>query len=198
LTHNVEHKKIQSEILSLQPLRHRKIRDMLVKIKDNSAAKYHFLKTLEKSENKTKEVLKDQYKHFSEDYPEVQLILQQTVKERIRIQHKKGSKTYSTVKYELGEAYLNENKEFDGIKKKAGIVYSMKHRIHRKHKMSEKKKKRLKLQERNKIRTKKIEKVGGNTSSESKSAKPVKAVKSTKLVKADKSSKKEKISLTNF
>lgn len=100
--------RIRDEILALQPLRHKLIKEALVKYKDKPKPKFHFLKTIEASENFTKLVLQEKYKHFSEDYPEVQLILQQSEMEKVK-KNKGLSKMYKMYQYNFGTAYSDSN-----------------------------------------------------------------------------------------
>lgn len=66
------------ETLFLQPRRHSDIRNEFLRIQDKFNTKMKYIDLLKLSENMIKKVLEDKYKHYSEDYPEVQLILQQT------------------------------------------------------------------------------------------------------------------------
>ena len=101
-------------MLSLMPIRHKHIRDALVKIKNKPSAKLHLLESLENSENFTKLVLGDDYKHFSVDYPEVQIILQMTEDEKKKSTLKKQIMLYKdTLEFKIGESY--EGKHHDLI-----------------------------------------------------------------------------------
>jgi hypothetical protein len=117
--------KLKKDLISLMPLRHKWIRDGLVKIKDRPTVKLNFLKSIENSENYSKLILGEQYKHFSEDYPEVQLILQQT--EQDKYKKTKGlGKLYKEYNYDFGETYEDSKQvaitsaSFDPFEKKAG------------------------------------------------------------------------------
>lgn len=65
------------DLLSLQPIRHKLIRDELLKLRNTYSKKQNYLKILNESEEYCKEILKEKYKHFSEEYPEVQLLLKE-------------------------------------------------------------------------------------------------------------------------
>jgi hypothetical protein len=146
-------KKHQEEMLSLLPYRSRLIRDSLVKCKDRTNAKLHMLEVIEKSENYAKLILGEKYKHFSEDYPEVQLILQQTEQEKMK-KSKFISKMYQEYPYDMGT--FNEDdaaKSFDPFKQKSGQFYS----IEKKPKTIVDEKERAKKKE-VKLKRKKIEK----------------------------------------
>ncbi len=166
LLENKTIRRFQDEVYQLQNMRHRRIRDILVRIRNQAVAKYHFLKTIEKSEEKTKKIL------VSEDYPEVQLILQQTMKEKLRKQQRSEVQKYTTVSYELGEAYLNEERGFNPVKKKTGSTYTttMAHSLGTKKYLEEKKrdKNKFEKQKRNiKGKVKKIGKVKKTTNTDS-------------------------------
>lgn len=118
--------KVKKDMLTLMPIRHKWIRDTLVRIKERPTAKLHFLKTLEQSENYTKLMLNEQYKHFSEDYPEVQLILQQTEQDKVR-KNKLLGKMYKEYVYDFGETYDVAQKAltkgFEPFDKKQGRMW---------------------------------------------------------------------------
>jgi ribosomal protein L28 len=95
--------RVRKDLLALMPVRHKYIRDGLMRIRDKTNIKLNFLKTLENSEQFTKFMLGEQYRHFSEDYPEVQLLLQETEIEKVR-KTKAMSKLYKEYNYEIGEA----------------------------------------------------------------------------------------------
>jgi hypothetical protein len=106
-------RKLKEEMLALLPVRHKHIRDMLVKIKDNPNAKLHLLEALDNSENFTKAVLGEDYKHFSVDYPEVQLILQKTEDEKKRSVLKKQNMLFKIDnEFKMGEFYEGKYSEF--------------------------------------------------------------------------------------
>lgn len=116
--------KMRKDLTALMPFRHKLIRDGLVKLRDKPTVKLNFLKTLENSENYTKLMMGEQYKHFSEDYPEVQLILQQTEEEKFRKQ-RGSSKLYKGYAYDFGETYEETSKKaagaaFEPFEKKSG------------------------------------------------------------------------------
>ncbi len=95
--------RIRKDMLALMPVRHKYIRDGLMRIRDKTNIKLNFLKTLENSEQFTRFMLGEQYRHFSEDYPEVQLLLQETEVEKMK-KTKAMSKLYKEYTYEIGEA----------------------------------------------------------------------------------------------
>ncbi len=97
-------RKIRSEMHTLQEFRHKIIRDQLVRFKNRTNAKLHFLQSIEQSENYAKLVLNEEYKHFSEDYPEVQLILQQTEQDKYK-NDKLTGRMYKEYSYDFGESY---------------------------------------------------------------------------------------------
>jgi hypothetical protein len=115
--------KVKKDLLALMPIRQKWIRDGLVRLRERPTVKLNFLKTLENSENYTKLMLGDQYKHFSEDYPEVQLILQQTEQDKFKKQRGVG-KLYKGYSYDFGETYEESKKSaqtaFEPFEKKAG------------------------------------------------------------------------------
>jgi hypothetical protein len=153
--------KIRKDLLALMPFRHKSIRDGLMRIKDRPTTKLNFLKTLEYSENYTKFMLGEQYKHFSEDYPEVQLLLQQTDQEKIR-KTKSMSKLYKEYNYEMGETYEDSKKVstssaiFEPFDSKSGF-YREKPSLRMTSKMKDKLKTKAIAKE-NVIKHKKIEK----------------------------------------
>lgn len=117
-------RKVRNELHTLQEFRHQLIRNQLVRLKDRPTAKLHFLKSLEQSENYSKLVLNEEYKHFSEDYPEVQLILQQTEQDKFK-NDKLTGKMYKEYSYEIGESYEDstktaEAKTFEPFENKQG------------------------------------------------------------------------------
>lgn len=152
--------KFQREMLTLMPDRHKLIQEMLLRFKDRPAAKFRFLKTLESSENYTKKILGDKYKHFSEDYPEVQLILQKTELDKMK-KNKQYGKLYREYNYKMGgDDSTNLTKEdlFDPFKNKSGKYISetkkdirrmnnLKVRVEAKKRLLEKKKKEKKFRE---------------------------------------------------
>ncbi len=114
--------KFQNEMITLMPDRHRFIQQLLIRFKDRPAAKFRFLKTLENSENYTKKILGEKYKHFSEDFPEVQLILQKTELDKMKKNRQYG-KLYKEYNYKMGgDDSNNLNKEdlFDPFREKTG------------------------------------------------------------------------------
>jgi hypothetical protein len=116
--------KMKKDLLSLMPFRHKMIRDGLIRLRDRPSVKLNFLKTIENSENYTKLMLGDQYKHFSEDFPEVQLILQQTEEDKYKKTRSMG-KLYKEYSYEFGETYEDSKKvsvasSFDPFSDKVG------------------------------------------------------------------------------
>ena len=114
-------------MLALLPLRHKLIRDTFVRIKYRPDAKLHFLQTLEHSEDFTKKILGADYKHFSVDYPEVQLILNLTESEKI-VTKKNEARKYKISEHNMGSLYQNKNTDtiFDPFNKKAGKIYNLK------------------------------------------------------------------------
>jgi hypothetical protein len=96
--------KVKKDMISLMPYRHQLIRDTFIRIKDRPTAKLHFIKTVESSENYTKLILGEEYKHYSEDYPEIQLILQKIEEDKIK-KNKLIGKIYREYSYDFGEAY---------------------------------------------------------------------------------------------
>jgi hypothetical protein len=115
-------------MLKLMPERHKAIRDTLVRLKDNHKAKVNLLKDLENSENFTKSILLDKYRHFSEDYPEVQLILQQTEHDKMR-KNKLISKMYKEYTYNFATSYeevsTQQSKQFQPFQKRQGKLYDL-------------------------------------------------------------------------
>lgn len=114
--------KYQNEMLSLMPDRHKMIQQLLVRYKDRPTAKFRFLKTIENSENYTKKILGEKYKHFSEDYPEVQLILQKTELDKMKKNRQYG-KLFKEYNYKLGgddSTNLTKEELFDPFKAKSG------------------------------------------------------------------------------
>ncbi len=116
--------KLQNEMLALMPVRHKLVRDTFVKYKDRTNAKLHLLQILEKSENYSKLILGEKYKHYSEDYPEVQLILQQTEQDKMK-KNKVLAKMYKEYNFELGDVTEQINK-YDPFKQKSGKEYDIK------------------------------------------------------------------------
>ena len=117
-------KKLQDEMLTLMPFRHKLIRDTFMKYKDRTNAKLHLLQILEKSENYSKLILGEKYKHYSEDYPEVQLILQQTEQDKLK-KNKTLAKMYKEYNFELGDISEQVSKH-DPFKQKTGREYDIK------------------------------------------------------------------------
>ena len=120
-------RKVRDEMHTLQELRHKMIRDQLVRFKDRTKAKLHFLQSIEQSENYAKLLLNEEYKHFSEDYPEVQLILQQTEQDKYK-NDKLTGKMYKEYSYDFGESYedsanTEEAKTFQPFDKKLGKTW---------------------------------------------------------------------------
>jgi hypothetical protein len=120
-------RKVRDELHTLQEFRHQIIRDQLVRLKDRTNAKLHFLKSIEQSENYAKLVLNEEYKHFSEDYPEVQLILQQTEQDKFK-NDKLTGKMYREYSYDFGESYedstkTEEARTFEPFDKKQGKMW---------------------------------------------------------------------------
>jgi hypothetical protein len=120
-------RKVRDEMHTLQELRHKMIRDQLVRFKDRTKAKLHFLQSIEQSENYAKLLLNEEYKHFSEDYPEVQLILQQTEQDKYK-NDKLTGKMYKEYSYDFGESYedsanTEEAKTFQPFEKKLGKTW---------------------------------------------------------------------------
>lgn len=121
-------RKVRDELHTLQDFRHQLIRNQLVRLKDRPTAKSHFLKSIEQSENYTKLVLNEEYKHFSEDYPEVQLILQQTEQDKFK-NDKMTGKMYKEYSYDFGESYedstkTQESKTFEPFDNKLGKTWA--------------------------------------------------------------------------
>jgi hypothetical protein len=115
----------QDQMLSLLPYRHKLIRDSFVKFRDRTNAKLHMIEILEKSENYAKLILGEKYRHYSEDYPEVQLILQQTEQEKLK-KNKFLGKMYQEYPYEMGTySETDVGKTFDPFKQKSGQYYSI-------------------------------------------------------------------------
>lgn len=105
----------------IEPFRHLQIRNEFIRLRNNFRARVKYIDQLKESENQVKLRTGSQYKHYSEDYPEVQLILQQTELQK----HKKGNKTIAYKKFtrELGDfkpADTLENEEFDPFSGKVG------------------------------------------------------------------------------
>lgn len=115
--------KLQEEMLSLQPHRHKIIRDTFVKYKDRTNAKLHLIQTLENSENYSKLILGERYKHYSEDYPEVQLILQQTEQDKLK-KNKLFAKMYKEYNFDMG-GLTQEVGKYDPFKQQSGQEYSI-------------------------------------------------------------------------
>jgi len=133
--------KYQNEMLTLMPDRHRMIQQLLVRFKDRPAAKFRFLKTLENSENYTKKILGEKYKHFSEDYPEVQLILQKTELDKMKKNRLYG-RLYKEYNYKMGgddSSNLSKEEMYDPFKKKAGKYIDVVRNENRRDSLKEKK-----------------------------------------------------------
>ena len=133
--------KYQNEMITLMPDRHRLIKELLVRFKDRPAAKFRFLKTIENSENYTKKILGEKYKHFSEDFPEVQLILQKTELDKMK-KNKQYGKLYKEYNYKLGgddSTALNKEDLFEPFKEKSGKYIEVVKNENRRDSMKEKK-----------------------------------------------------------
>jgi hypothetical protein len=150
--------KVKKDLLALMPIRHKWIRDGLVRASTRPTVKLNFLKTIENSENYTKLMLGDQYKHFSEDYPEVQLILQQTEQDKYK-KTKGVGRLYKEYDYNFGETYEETKKKtgtsFEPFEKKSGTQEKPKKRLNAK--ITEKIKERVAKKEK-KLNQKKAEK----------------------------------------
>lgn len=113
------------QVLSLQPLRHKDIRDHFMKIKNKFYAKINYLEVLKESENLAKAILKERYRHFSEDYPEIQLLLQKTEQQRQRKERSSISKIQlRNTTQQLGEIKDSE-KGFSPYAGKHGRLFDM-------------------------------------------------------------------------
>jgi ribosomal protein L28 len=144
--------KYQNEMLTLMPDRHRLIQQLLVRFKDRPAAKFRFLKTLENSENYTKKILGEKYKHFSEDYPEVQLILQKTELDKMKKNRQYG-KLYKEYNFKMGgddSANLTKEDAFDPFKGKSGKFIDVVRNQNRRDSLREKKIKKMTILEKKK------------------------------------------------
>jgi len=133
--------KYQNEMLTLMPDRHRLIQQLLIRFKDRPAAKFRFLKTLENSENYTKKILGENYKHFSEDYPEVQLILQKTELDKMK-KNKQYGKLYKEYNVKMGgddSSNLSKEDLFDPFKGKSGKYIEVVRNQNRRDSLKEKK-----------------------------------------------------------
>lgn len=106
---------------SFEPTRHAHIRNEFMRLKDNFKAKLKYIESLKESENVAKIALGENYKHYSEDYPEVQLMLQQT---QIKKQKKIMQKADNSNRYirDLGEL-VDKDDTFDPYKGSLGNAY---------------------------------------------------------------------------
>lgn len=99
------HIKVRKELLALMPIRHKMIRDTLMRGRDRPKLVLDFLKELEPSESYVKSILPPhEYKHFSDDYPEVQILLQNAEQEKAK-KSKLTAKMYKEYGYGFGEVY---------------------------------------------------------------------------------------------
>lgn len=125
LTHDPKEKTIK-EVLYLQPIRHSDIRNEFMRIENRFTSKMKYIDLLKISENMIKKVLEEKYKHYSEDYPEVQLILQKTEHQaKLRTQKKMSQLRLRGYSEKLGDtSYLFGEKEnaFDPYGGKQGRV----------------------------------------------------------------------------
>jgi hypothetical protein len=114
---------IKQQVMDAQPLRHKIIRDTLVHLKNKHEAKLHYLSLLQESEDYCKSIIgEENYKHFSEDYPEVQLILQQTEQEKLTKEDRDHK--FENYNYDFGKVYQNEDKsQFIPFKQKTGTSF---------------------------------------------------------------------------
>jgi ribosomal protein L28 len=116
------------KILKIQPHRHKDIRDEFIRItthlSDNLTTKLKYIEVLQNSENLCKVILKEQYKHYSEDYPEVQLILQRTEQQKSREVEvdQLSLKTYSQTLGSTNNLEKPDN-QFDSYSGKVGRKY---------------------------------------------------------------------------
>lgn len=85
--------------------RHLEIRNTFMKMKTNFKKRLRYIEDLRISENEVKKATGAYYKHYSEDYPEVQLMLQKTELQRIRSSDR--DKIFQKTDRDLGE--------FDGV-----------------------------------------------------------------------------------
>jgi len=122
LTKPLRENNVKDMLLKIQPKRHKEIRDEFMKLRKDVhfPTKLKYIESLKVSENLAKVILGDMYKHYSEDYPEIQILLQDT--EKMKIKKRESSpnflKTYSQV---FGEANLEkEINEFDATTGKLG------------------------------------------------------------------------------
>lgn len=69
--------KFFEQVSAVNPRRHREIKDVFMSLRKNYSAKLYYIRALEHSEKLSKLILGDKYKHYAEDYPEVQKIIQE-------------------------------------------------------------------------------------------------------------------------
>ena len=105
----------------IEPSRHLDIRNEFVRLRNNFKARVKYIDILKESENKVKFYTGDQYKHYSEDYPEVQLLLQQTEIQKQKKGNKQGA--YKRFERKLGDfepLTRIEDQDFDPFGGKVG------------------------------------------------------------------------------
>lgn len=117
-----DHPDVIEQFKSIMPTRHADIRNEFMRIRGNYRAKIKYIDALKDSENVAKQFMKEEYKHYSEDYPEVQLILQQTEQQR-KTKEAKSSVSNKKFTRELGDSEDTKVIEFDPYSGKLGPKY---------------------------------------------------------------------------
>lgn len=117
------HPDILHQFKSIMVNRHLDIRNEFMRIKDKYKAKIKYMELLKESENVAKQFMGKDYKHYSEDYPEIQLLLQQTEQQRKEKESKKSAKINKNIR-ELGDFEEKSENEYDPYEGKQGKVYT--------------------------------------------------------------------------
>lgn len=112
--------RFKQEMLKLEPIRHSDIRNHLVRLKNTWKRRIEFVTRLRDEENNIKAVLGEDYRHFSEDYPEVQLILQNTELQRLKKENSQFNQ-FRSQEYNLFEDIYEKDGGFDPFARKSGF-----------------------------------------------------------------------------
>lgn len=110
----------KQEMLKLEPIRHSDIRNHLVRLKNTWKRRLEFINRLKEKENSIKVILGEDYRHFSEDYPEVQLILQNTELQRLKKENSQWNQ-FKSIDYNIYDEIYEKDGGFDPFGKKSGF-----------------------------------------------------------------------------
>lgn len=141
---------LKAQILNLQKFRHETFKRYLMKYEQTYEIKQNLIRTFEKSESDLREILGKEYKHYSEDFPEVQLILQKAELQRQKKTMRFMNSFFKNPTHEVGQLAEKENKFENVLSVRGNEMVRPQLKYHRQKQAKEKKLKIFRLSKRTK------------------------------------------------